>query len=1285
MKPSAGDNAQVHLNISDGKQQAQRMLPALAQNYFQVADMRFHTLLSMMVDYAQAMKFYNLDNKEDGTWEQYFSVDETVVISTILATDAKKICSTLNYQFYKVSVDSQWLTQALCRNFSEEINAQIVSAYTVSKLLDSWYVALCAAQNDVGIELCRLIQSVIVGLEKELRLLQQLFAKFLPEKPIEEIFSPEFIALGWAEGEFTEFDEDFVVDRMAVRSNYYSFMTAIEMVQTSAANLLSASLEHKSHDPAVGLLIAFLQLFQKINCKINRFTHQYVDFYYEQVLRNKPRRLAPDSTYLIVKLNKKKAKVRIPKGTEFLAGLDEHKQNIVFTADNELLVNDAQVSALHTLFFNRDHVSSPENNLKESVKRPGTQKPLVRQFATSCWLNEIPVLVDDDADDQAKWQSYPLMGAAKDGEETEQMIDARLGFALASKVLLLSEGQRTICFTMKFDQAASEDGRTLEQWIGKISEALGIELVDDGDETAYAKEQDVFFKVFRNIFTISLSTETGWLEISDFLPSYSGVDGELEDSCLTITFSLPASAAPITPYSSAIHGEAYETQLPVAKFIVNPKGYLYPYGILSKLVFASVKIDVMVEGCRTLSLHNNIGPLSASAAFSPFGPMPVIGDYFIVGSPEAAGKHLESFDVTVKWSGLPVGVGGFKSYYQHYDKPLVHEDILINCAVLVEGEWISENAEGQINGQLFQLKSKYEAGREISHSSTLSCQQLMPYFSPVDYPSMTTKFNYTPSSQKGFFKFTLISPTGAFGHRSYPNVLAKVLTENARQKNIKKIKEVPNSPYTPVINSISVDYKASSQLVVGSEEKNCPLEMCDQLIHLHPLGWDSSLLDADHLVPVLPYYEFSGNLFIGLDASKLDGVLTLFFHLRENSLPIANDQFNELQWFYLSANQWQALNGKLKVLDTSQGFMTSGIVTLSIPADITSDNTIMPNGLFWLSVSANTNLDKLCSAYSVYTQAIQVTRCLQERQPEWRTIVLPAGRITRPKKAIPGLGSIVQLQESFGGVPSETREHLRARVSGRLKHKNRALIPADYEMLILEQFPQIYKVKCFANMVPEEMPEKRLRPGHILIVALPFLTQQEMSDHIPMLSGHLVKEIKAFIVRLAPPFVTINIINPVYELAQVRCTVKLKDGLNGGIHINHLNQLISDFLSPWDDTIGYHTHFGWHVSEHDIESYIQQLDMIDRVTDFSMLHIAPMGEDRFDLYDSASVLNDGWDDKSLVPKYPWSILMPIKQHFIEVDDRYQSIEPEITGVGELEIGSTFIISEEKWREKIEKP
>ncbi|MCG7756770.1 MAG: hypothetical protein LZF63_08945, partial [Nitrosomonas sp.] len=128
---------------------------------------------------------------------------------------------------------------------------------------------------------------------------------------------------------------------------------------------------------------------------------------------------------------------------------------------------------------------------------------------------------------------------------------------------------------------------------------------------------------------------------------------------------------------------------------------------------------------------------------------------------------------------------------------------------------------------------------------------------------------------------------------------------------------------------------------------------------------------------------------------------------------------------------------------------------------------------------------------------------------------------------------------------------------------------------------------------------------------------------------------------------------------------------------------ISDFLSPWNETVGYTRHFGWMVSKHEIESFIQSLDYVDRVTNLSILRIAPAGEDYFDLFDSADKTEDS-EVRDIIPVYPWSIVAPIKQHFIEMDDRYDLIEPEMTGIGELEIGSTFIISDEKWREKIEK-
>ena len=99
MKIRANRLTNDHLHISDGKSQASRLLPALEKDYFNIAEMRFHTLLALTVEYAQVMKFYNLENREDGTWEHFFSRDETVVIATILAVDPEKLMSVASISY----------------------------------------------------------------------------------------------------------------------------------------------------------------------------------------------------------------------------------------------------------------------------------------------------------------------------------------------------------------------------------------------------------------------------------------------------------------------------------------------------------------------------------------------------------------------------------------------------------------------------------------------------------------------------------------------------------------------------------------------------------------------------------------------------------------------------------------------------------------------------------------------------------------------------------------------------------------------------------------------------------------------------------------------------------------------------------------------------------------------------------------------------------------------------------------------------------------------------------
>jgi hypothetical protein len=370
-------------------------------------------------------------------------------------------------------------------------------------------------------------------------------------------------------------------------------------------------------------------------------------------------------------------------------------------------------------------------------------------------------------------------------------------------------------------------------------------------------------------------------------------------------------------------------------------------------------------------------------------------------------------------------------------------------------------------------------------------------------------------------------------------------------------------------------------------------------------------------------------------------------------------------------------------MDTTEGFMTSGIVTLELPEDAGKDNTILPGGMFWLQLCAEHDLEKFCSVYSVYAQAVQTGWQYDPGAPSRMPSSLEAGTIDKTLRPLPGIVKIAQLMPSWGGRPAESVEQMRIRTAERLRHKNRALTANDYEMLILEHFPSIYRVKCFANMVAEIDPAKRIRPGCLLIVPVPHVPPSADASQMPVLSGHVINELREFVMALAPQFATIKVGNPVYEQIQVRCTVKLRKGLRGGRYTGVLNKAISDFLSPWKQP-GYTTHFGWCVRQHDLESYIQDQDYVDDVTKFSMLRIAPDfapddSDNNYELLDTAAHVHKGALEsaRSISPKYPWSIAVPLTHHAIETTDDFTPQMPEAAGVDELEIGTTFIVSSGK--------
>jgi hypothetical protein len=796
-----------------------------------------------------------------------------------------------------------------------------------------------------------------------------------------------------------------------------------------------------------------------------------------------------------------------------------------------------------------------------------------------------------------------------------------------------------------------------------------------------------FFAYFGNIFSLAITTAEGWYDIPEYKPAYHGTDSSLKRNCLGISFSLPEDCPPITPFMRDVHGThlqsaAVPTAVPVLRFLLKDNYLQYPYDVLRKLALREIRIAVEVEGCRDLLLYNNLGQLSPLAPFMPFGPLPGVGSYFIVGHEETRNKQLNALTLDIEWAGLPEIGNGFNEWYRGYLTPRTNDNFVVSTSVLADGKWQPGETRSKLRQPLFATSVKNGQVQLQTHKR-LSAASVMPWYKPQQGQQARRPFVYTPATKAGLFKFMLQGPLGGFGHLEYQHLLSNTLSYNARVKHEQLYRPMPNPPYTPEIASISLNYEATAIINMADSDRLQDAEFKDQFFHLHPLGWELMSPLRQTRIFQVPQYTHAGNLFIGLSASEM-GQLNLLFHCHNDSLPMAeaepvNDEqkyFDKagkvrrhISWSYLSDNQWRELSPTQILADGTQGFMRTGIVTLAMPTDITSDNSLMPSGLFWLCVSADEQLKNYSHLYTVYAQGLSATWSSGEHPPSNPPLVLPAGSIQRARQNLPGIAGVRQVGDSFGGVPAETPELMRARMSERLRHKNRALTPRDIEALVLQAFPQVYKVKCLANIT--RRGANPICPGHLLIVPVPHMNSAQPQFFQPHFDGYLIQSIKDYVQRLASPFAQISVENPTYEEIQVRCRVQFKKSIHSGRYHNLLNQALCDYLSPWVPE-GNQVHFGWSIGARDIQSFIRNLDYVDFVTDFSLLRIARHSDGSYFRDDTAVNPEDEVD--RLTPSYYWSTAVPIPNHYIVTARNKDIFTAEVTGYDELEIGSTFIIS-----------
>ena len=886
--------------------------------------------------------------------------------------------------------------------------------------------------------------------------------------------------------------------------------------------------------PHLGLLGAFAQLYREPQRVMNTLTGRHLDFQFREVLRFAPRPATPDHAHLLFELKKGVAPVLVGAAQRLSGGKDATGVELVYAPVRDVVVGAAKVQSLRSVF----HATA------------GLYFAPVANSADGLGAALDPA--------SPKWR--PFGGI--------DQTPAYVGFGLASPVLRMAEGQRT------------------------VTASLQLTNLDLARHTAAALSASL---------EAHLTGPKGWL--GPFAVSAAPAVG-----ALTLTVVVDDGVAAVVDYDATIHGQSFAAQGPVLQILLKP-GAALRFDDLAGLCVGATSLRVAVSGLRAAALENDYGSLNPKKAFQPFGAQPVVGSRFMIGCEEALGKQLDSIDITVNWLAPPSNLATWYANYGTSAPPaagisadFVYQDrsgrapqttslvILPNTdnASVTFGTHSPQPAEPRednvfdrrlfaffFGGSVFSRL----AGRRLGLQRTIYKREVVP----------------PPAARVGYITLALRDD---LRHAAFRTLVIANARLGAAGVDI-------NEPYTPTANALSIDYSAHSDTVdVGAVDEDGYTNLDLQFFHVGCFGqrrehaWLRQQQDfvADKRVPLLPEHVAEGELLIGVSGVGAGDALSLLAQVAEGSAdPDLAPQ--SLAWSVLCDNQWRALTPQELVLDTSRDLRASGIVGVNLPVETTTENTWLPTGLAWLRATVPTSSAAVCQLVSVDANAVEVQLVDQGNDPAHLAQPLPAGSIAKQKVALAAVKTVRQPYASFGGAPGESDAALVRRAAERLRHRNRCITSWDYERMVLEAFPTVHKVKC----IPHASPTSWLAPGSLLIVVVPDLRNQNAVDPLrPHVDIDTLARIETYAAAHAGMQVALTARNPRYQAVQLDFKVRFRAGYAYNFHRQKLHDEIVRALSPWAFDGGTEIEFGGRLYRSVLLDFVEHRPYVDFVTDFRM-------------------------------------------------------------------------------------
>ena len=900
----------------------------------------------------------------------------------------------------------------------------------------------------------------------------------------------------------------------------------------------------------------------------------------------------------------------------------------------------------------RPRASVPWDKVIRIVERAQRQReglPVPVPF-TEEWLNVYPTRdvttarssMTDDSEELPRWRTF---GQQPPPVTSDNIPAPSIGWAITSPLLVLAEGERTVEIQLGLAPGSFDAEQLRALFPASPSDAPTVPQPDD-------------------TFQIEVSTEEGWVEPDAALVV---VETRGNTTTLRVTLRFGVEVAPlVAPVADSSGMDSVDPTIRVMLRQIwdeDEHAYRIRYPQLHRIVIAEVVLAVSVRGITTPRVQSDEGPLDPKKPFAPFGARPAVGSRFHVAHPELVGKPIRQVAFHVEWMGTPpaletAGKNGHYANYKGQGAFLIRISALDNRLEVPLGDSI----------RLFDA-------RDAARSRTLSVATDAIAARTGDRGARGDPAVLDESDLRTWRRFFTWELTPRdFHHGQYPRLAATKATALAAaiaaagrtEAAVATAEYQVNPPYTPTVKRLLLDYTASVSLDLTSSNEHRGDE---RLLHVHPFGNERvRWRQGPHAGwPFLPRYEEQGELYIGLE--HIDPKpgrtrrVSILFQMAEGSAD-PNLAAVQVRWSRLDAGQWVSLDDGQVLSDTTRGFINSGIVEVELGP--VGSSTRLDSGLYWLRASIARNASSVCDTVEIQTQAVSATFVDAGNAADHYDQPLPAESIAGLVEPVPDVGTVRQPYTSYGGQTEERDGVFYNRVSERLRHKDRAVTPWDYERLVLDRFPEIYKVKC----IPGAPADAREDLGRVDVVVIPDVRNRRPFDPFePKAPADLIADIETYLAARMPTHAVVRVKNPRYVQVRLRVGVRFREMGNEGYYIRRLNDELNRFLSPWAYGGGDDIIVGGRIYANSIIDFLDRRPYVDYVSHL-MLFTSDDGRTFRRVHPSET---EGFFVDTTRPD---GVLVAARQHEIDLVSETGYEEDDFLGIGHMRVELDFAVAAE---------